>query len=209
MITLKTTDPCVLSVNPLPVPLPDQATFEARYRAAQPTALQGYPFNSAQLEELAADPANYVIDLVIMGWGWSPYQVMSLRLSQNEDWSPNADQANIPIAPGVNFPGSPSYDPKDPPVGSISNSLNLADYPCFTVKPKPAPAPDFISLVGYPTGTMINGMPAYASAPKTDNSAIPPNGLYDLDPRGEFQKIVGMTMVGPTVIWGLVKPAGN
>lgn len=209
MITLKTTDPCILSSNPIPSTLPDQATFDARYRAAQPavngvagTGMQAYPFTNEQAQVLANE--GNVVDVAIMCWNWSPYFVMLDRLSMGETWSPNANQQNLIVAPGVNFPGLPPYDPKNPPVGSISNSLNLADWPSFIPPPPPPVTPTYVDLIGFPTGTMLHGFPLYTSAPRTDNSFIPANGIY-WNSRGEFQKIVGTTLVGPSVGWILIK----
>ncbi len=215
MITKTTTSPCVLSTNPYPTPLPDPVTFNTRYWAAQDPRIQarvtitpGVPSPFFEpLDEATArtlSDAGVVIDYNIMVIGWEPYDANFQRLLDGWLWSPNAFQPAPTIAPGVVMPGQVSYDPNHPPVGAISNSLNLLDYPPAIVQPAPAPGPGFIDLVGEPTGTMYNWRPSYNSAPSTDSSAIPPNGMF-FNPRGEFQKILIKTPFGAQIFWVLVQ----
>ncbi len=215
MITKTTTSPCVLSANPYPTPLPDPVAFNIRYWAAQDPKLQARviikpgvpsPFFEPldQATARALSDSGVVIDYGIMVVGWAPYDANFQRLLDGWLWSPNAFQPAPTIAPGVVMPGQIPYDPNNPPNGAISNSLNFFDYPAAIAPPAPPATPGFIDLVGEATGTMYNGRPAYNSFPSTDNSAIPPNGMF-WNPRGEFQKILINTPFGAQIFWVLVQ----
>lgn len=217
MITLSTKSPCVLSSNPLSPAFPAvdtpayQTRFNAAYWAAQPTMLQQAQvasFSVAAAEEWLADPEDLVVDFNTMCLGWSPYWTMFFRLTTGYKWSPNAGQPNVTVAPGLDVPGLVDYDPLHPPIGAISNSLNLADYPAFT--PPAPPAPVVTELVGSATGTTYtyNGTayPMYITNPGTDNSSVPAGGTFT-DGRGVFTKIQVQTMFGPQIFWILTAPA--
>jgi len=92
------------------------------------------------------------IDVPIMVWGWDPCKTMALRLSYGYVWVPSALQPNIEIAPGLTSPGRTSYDPKNPPKGSIIVSINAKDYPPFFTPPPPPPPAT--NLVGPCTGSI-------------------------------------------------------
>ncbi|HTR35051.1 MAG TPA: hypothetical protein VMH80_04070 [Bryobacteraceae bacterium] len=93
------------------------------YWAAQPAAVQQLRTitNETQRTAVARELASegYTIDVPIMVWGWSPQTTTQLRQSYGYTWVPSGLQPSIPVAPGVNFPGLPSYDPNNPPPGSI------------------------------------------------------------------------------------------
>ncbi len=93
------------------------------YWAAQPAAVQQLRTitNETQRTAVARELASegYTIDVPIMVWGWSPQTTTQLRQSYGYTWVPSGLQTPIPVAPGVNFPGLPSYDPNHPPPGSI------------------------------------------------------------------------------------------
>ena len=67
--------------------------------------------------QLAAQ--GYSIDVPIMVWGFDAGKTMALRQQYGYAWVPSALQQPIELAPGLNFPNMPSYDPKNPPPGSI------------------------------------------------------------------------------------------
>jgi len=112
---------------------PDATLTEDIYWASQPQEVQELRFmdNDSQraikATELAA--SGFTIDVPIMVWKWSAVCTMGVRQQQGFTWVPSALQAPIPVAPGLVFPGLPSYDPNHPPVGSIRVSLNSDDYP--------------------------------------------------------------------------------
>ncbi len=199
MITLKTTDPCVLSTDPWPTSLPTESLFNVAYWAAQPLALQAAgnnPFSYTQAQILLSQ--NLPVDNVIMVWGWSPYKVMMLRLYDGYLWVPNAGQPNVSVAPNLTVPGLASYNASNPPIGAISVSLNLADYPSF-VPPAPPPKP-VTELVGTAEGIDYpykgKSYPLFYTNPSTDNSAIPNGGTFT-DSRGTFTKVVSPSMFDP------------
>ena len=100
------------------------------YWAEQPAAVQALrtmPDDErfAAAQDLAKQ--GYTIDVPIMVWGWDPLVTMTLRQNEGYTWVPSAMQANIPIGPGVtNVWNLPSYDPKNPPPGSIKVSTDFA-----------------------------------------------------------------------------------
>lgn len=104
---------------------PDQAADDA-YWAAQPPAVQALRTmtNQTQRTELATQLASegYTIDNAIMVWGWDAGQVTSMRESAGYTWVPSLMQANVTAAPGLTAPGMTSYDPTNPPAGSITVS---------------------------------------------------------------------------------------
>jgi len=67
--------------------------------------------------QLAAQ--GYSIDVPIMVWGFDAGKTMALRQQYGYAWVPSALQNPIELAPGLNFPNMPSYDPSNPPPGSI------------------------------------------------------------------------------------------
>jgi len=106
---------------------PSANTPDDDYWASQPPAVQQLrtiqdPNQRAQVATQLAGQG-YKIDLPIMVWGWDPVTTMQLRQSFGYTWVPALGQPGIPVAPGLNFPGLASYDPANPPSGSISVSL--------------------------------------------------------------------------------------
>jgi hypothetical protein len=100
------------------------------YWAEQPEAVQALrdcPQNQryAMAQELYTQ--GYTIDMPIMVWGWDPLMTMTLRQNEGYTWVPSAFQPNIPIGPGIaNVWNVPSYDPNNPPPGSIKVSTDFA-----------------------------------------------------------------------------------
>jgi hypothetical protein len=103
---------------------PDQA-----YWAEQPPAVQALQYTpddqrGALAEQLASQ--GYTIDVPIMVWNWDPLATMVQRQIDGYSWVPSLQQPAIAVAPGVSFPGSPSYDPSKPPAGSIAVTTAFA-----------------------------------------------------------------------------------
>ena len=97
----------------------DDAYWNAQPAAVQPLRTMA---NETQRAELAQQLASegYKIDVPIMVWGWDAAKTTALRQSYGYTWVPSlGEQASIPVAPGLTFPGLPSYDPNNPPPGSI------------------------------------------------------------------------------------------
>lgn len=103
--------------------------YEA-YWASQPAEVQqimNAPNEGKRMElaqELAAK--GYLIDVPIMVWGWDPLSTMIVRRNQGYTWVPSAQMDPVKVAPGVNFPGLVSYNPDNPPAGSIRVSIDWA-----------------------------------------------------------------------------------
>jgi hypothetical protein len=124
-----------VSTSPAPTPKPpavsnsetlslapdatDDAYWNAQPAAVQPLRTMADETQRAALaEQLASE--GYKIDVPIMVWGWDAAKTTELRQSYGYTWVPSlGEQASIPVAPGLTFPGLPSYDPNHPPPGSI------------------------------------------------------------------------------------------
>ena len=99
-----------------------------RYWASQPEPVRALRFAKPEEREAMAQQLSkqgYAIDAPIMVWGWDPEQTMRLRQDYGYTWVPSAFQPQIPVAPGLAFPGTPSYDPNQIPPGSIPVSLDF------------------------------------------------------------------------------------
>lgn len=68
---------------------------------------------------LALARQGYLIDGSIVVAGVDPLAIMELRRKYGYTWIPAYDEKPILVAPGVTFPGLPSYDPSNPPPRSI------------------------------------------------------------------------------------------
>jgi hypothetical protein len=93
------------------------------YWAKQPAAIQQLreiedpDDRKAQAIELAGK--GYSIDVPIMVWGFDAGKTTALRQQYGYTWVPSAMQNPVELAPGLSFPGMQSYDPNNPPAGSI------------------------------------------------------------------------------------------
>jgi len=112
------------SSKPAAAPASSGDTADDDYWASQPAAVQQLRNiqNPNQRAELANQLAGegYKIDLPIMVWGWDPVTTMQMRESYGYTWVPSLGQQPIAVAPGLSCPGATSYNPADPPAGSIS-----------------------------------------------------------------------------------------
>jgi len=99
------------------------ATFDDIYWAKQPAAVQQLrniqdpAQRTAAAEQLAQQ--GYTIDAPIMVWGWDPQITTAARQAMGYTWVPSALQQPVEVAPGLTFDGQ-SYDPSNPPAGSIA-----------------------------------------------------------------------------------------
>jgi len=69
----------------------------------------------------------FTIDPRIMVQGWDPLSAMRVRASAGYTWVPALGQPQIEVSPGLTFPGLKTYDPNNPPPGSILVSTAFAD----------------------------------------------------------------------------------
>lgn len=182
------------------VPDVSQAVFDAAYWNAQVPEIkalkdikQSVP-RFLQAFELAKAGAK--IDVDIHAWADDPYWMMYLRIQDGFTWVPNGLQPNIQVAPGLNFPGLPSYDPNNPPPGSIKVSLDLKDYPSLV--PPPAPAPPVPSnVIGLVVGNVAYPGPG-------DSFEKYPDGTLLTDARGTWLKHVNVGLMGRQMYWELL-----
>jgi hypothetical protein len=100
------------------------------YWAAQPKevqvlrTIQDWDERGQMGQKLAQQ--GFAIDPNIMLHGWDPYMTMKIRQGEGYTWIPAVGQDGIPVSPGLNFPGLPSYDPSNPPPGSIRVTTDFA-----------------------------------------------------------------------------------
>lgn len=98
-------------------------TAEDRYWAAQPVEVrQLRSIDDPDTRSMVAQSLSakgYKIDLPIMVWGWGAANTMLARQSYGYTWVPSMGQPPVQVAPGLFFPGVPSYDPNAHPAGSI------------------------------------------------------------------------------------------
>jgi hypothetical protein len=95
---------------------PDQAYWASQPAAVQ--ALQNMPGDQRYYAAQQLATQGYAIDVPIMVDGLDPLATMMQRQADGYTWVPSALQANIPVGPGISWPG-PAYDPNNPPPGSI------------------------------------------------------------------------------------------
>ncbi len=97
----------------------DDAYWNSQPAAVQPLRTMANENQRAALaQQLSSE--GYKIDVPIMVWGWDDAKTTALRQSYGYTWVPSlGEQASIPVAPGLTFPGLPSYNPNNPPPGSI------------------------------------------------------------------------------------------
>ena len=123
------------------------------YWAAQPPAvreLRNLPPDTKLEKAAVLATQGYIIDLPIQGWGWDPVCTMGMRKQLGYTWVPNILQAGVTVVPGILFPSAfpdhTTYDPNNPPSGSIKVSIDKKDYQEFT--PPPPPPPVTLPVVG-------------------------------------------------------------
>jgi DNA polymerase III gamma/tau subunit len=100
-----------------------QSMFDQDYWASQPAAVQQLqsiqdPTQRAQVAEQLTKQG-YSVDVPIMVWGWDAATTTASREAMGYTWVPSAGQQPVEVAPGLTFGGT-SYDPNNPPAGSIT-----------------------------------------------------------------------------------------
>jgi hypothetical protein len=113
--------------NPATEPITNEVDA---YWASQPEAVRVLrtiddPVERAQMGIHLANQG-FAIDPNIMIHRWDPYMTMKIRQGEGYTWVPGIGQNGIPVAPGLQFPSLPSYDPNNPPPGSVRVSTDFA-----------------------------------------------------------------------------------
>jgi hypothetical protein len=171
-----------LSLSAFAVDSTDGEAFNKAYWAAQPKEVQALrevmhsPEKDRQVEALAKK--GFVIDYPIVGWGWDPFKVMSLRQNVYK-------MSYVPSALGTPY---------------IKVSLDLNDYPRYPDPLKIEPGKD--SPVGEEVGYGNRYYPT-----QYDNLKDFPDGVLYKDARGTFKKSVVPLQPNPfnpggySVVW--------
>ena len=100
--------------------------LEAEYPDAG--ALRNMPVGDERIKkahELAAAGARLERRIAVQNW--DPKASMQAWKDAGYTWIPALGQPDIPVSPGLTFFGKPSYDPANPPPGSITVDLSFAD----------------------------------------------------------------------------------
>ena len=109
---------------------PKPMTATDAYWASQPPevrALRKEPDEAVRATEaMKLAQQGFAIDVPIMVWGWNPLMTMQLRQADGYTWVPSGLQDAIPVTPGYQMAGYPSYDPLHPPAGSIRVTTDFA-----------------------------------------------------------------------------------
>lgn len=180
-------------------------TFDQAYILSRDPRVQALFAGTCGMPGAALDPkarmdeafnlavGGLLIDAVIDAEGGDPYIIMFERAQYGYTWVPSALAAPITLAPGLSFPGVPSYNAGKPyPPGSIVVSTNLADYPPFAV---PEPPVVEVPYVGSYTG---NGFYIASEAAQTTFS----NGQTYEQNGVNYVFVVGsMGAFGATYFW--------
>ena len=170
--------------------------FESAYWASFKPEVQALkdmePFSAermAKAVELAI--AGNLIDGEIQARGANPWETMKLREAYGYTWVPSLLQPPPVLAPGIVAPGIASYDPSNPPVGSILVSSDESHYPPFA---PPAPVVVPTAVPAKPMFTVSQGPGRYSVLP---GDSSPVGTPYD-GPEGSFIK---KSVAGPFGAW--------
>jgi len=137
-----------------------------------------------------------LIDAPIDAYAGDPYTYMFEREQYGYTWVPSALAAPIPLAPGLSYPGVPSYNANPPfPPGSIKVSINLADYPPFALPTVPTPP---VPFVGSYAG---NG---FYFASEVAETTFLPNEKYTQGGTEYYFVVGSMGAFGATYFWRIV-----
>lgn len=169
------------------------ASLEPAVRAAYlSTAKDGERLE--MFKGLAAD--GYIVDIPIMVWNLDPFVTMLSRFLGGYTWVPNALQPPVLVAPGLDFPGLPSYDP-NPPKDSILvyDPRDKANWPKPFDPPVVNNAPASDKLVGeYHGGVYLSTLPGQKIA---NGEVITQDGV-------QYRKIVTVGLMGAMHFWAKV-----
>lgn len=177
--------------------------FDAAYWASKPPEVAALKTMEPWSAELAAEAtrlalAGHIIDREVMALGAvSPYNVMKLRETYGYTWVPSLLQESVPIAPGLWQLNVASYDPSNPPAGSIMVSLVLADYLPFT----PVATQEPTKAVSIPVGPMVAGIMYSRVAGETFAIGAEWTGVTTAGVAGKFVKRASAHPMGVSIWW--------
>lgn len=182
-------------------------TFDTSYIASRDPRVQDLFAGTCGQPGTALDPSvrmttafdlatdGLLIDAPIDAEGGDPYIIMYERQQYGYTWVPSALALPITLAPGLSFPGVPSYNAAKPyPPGSIVVSTNLADYPPFLEPAPPAPAVPFV-------GNYAGG--GYYFASEAAQTAFKPGDPYTQNGVKYAFVVLPFAMFGNEYFWKL------
>jgi hypothetical protein len=200
----------------------DQIAFDAAYKASLPPQLVAYmalPYSSANPADLTRTNPNVILPLArlgldtqIMVWGWDAYNTDLNRVLYGYVWIPSFGGVAIPVAPGIsgaNFnPPLPTYNPADPPAGSImmpvitpAGKMALPAPYLVIAAPAPVVVSDPVGFLEMPFG-LPNGIGDWYSVIAGTNAPV---GSVTSDTRGTFTKEyvggIGLMSTQRNVFW--------
>jgi hypothetical protein len=136
-----------------------------------------------------------LIDAPIDAFAGDPYITMFERQQYGYTWVPSALAAPITLAPGLTFPGVPSYNANPPyPPGSIVVSTNLADYPPFEAPVIPPAAVPYV-------GSYAGGGFYFAS--EAAQTIFKPGQDYQQN-GVNYYFVIAQELMGNTYLWRVV-----
>jgi len=179
------------SIGVLPAQEPG---FDETYWAAQPPQIRVLKnLNEPALSTAAKDAADkgFLVDVPIHVWKWRPWLVMTLREQSGLTWVPSANQPPLNLAGDAlkfGFAGR-TYEPNNPPPGSIRVSTKQSDYPPFD----PPPPPVVQAPVGLPVGHWTGLLNRYYCNPA---GIAMPDGARIMQDGATFVKRVVPNVIG-------------
>lgn len=111
-------------------PVTPKRTSRDEYWDRQPEevrVLKDMPVGDARTALAMELAAKYPLERRIAVWNWNPLSSMQSWKDAGYTWVPALGQPDIPVSPGLTFFGKPSYDPANPPPGSIKVDTSFAE----------------------------------------------------------------------------------
>lgn len=111
-------------------PFAQKRTSADAYWEAQPAevqALRSMPVGAERTAKAHELAARFPLERRIAVFNWDPLASMRSWKDAGYTWVPALGQPDIPVSPGLTFFGKPSYDPANPPPGSIKVDTSFAD----------------------------------------------------------------------------------
>jgi hypothetical protein len=165
------------------------------YWESQPPQMQPLRTSPGLVLALSLATQGFKVVRAIGVNGDSPSWTMKISAGLGYTWLPTLlNNPTVQVAPGDVEPGMVSYDPNNPPPGSVKVSSDATDYPPFLTPPVPVPPPAVVSLVGFSEGMGGDGVEYWSALPAAASHLV--NTQPYLDPLGRgsftFHRIANM-----------------
>jgi hypothetical protein len=104
----------------------DEMEFNTAWHDVQPQAVKDWARNGAEIGAgLQLATQGFIIDSRVFIFGESPYRRMKIAQEEGWTWAPSLGMPNVLVAPNIDFPGLPKYDPTMIPLGAIIITLDF------------------------------------------------------------------------------------